>query len=300
MDGQFNKHIAKLVPTRQWLEIAGDWLYFLANINPAGARPTTSLEDFTYFQAVAHSMSPLAPSIRRDVPGLRQIAFHEAVFLLHKASHVIGCAETDAMLGAHTWALSQAYQGAFFAAKSILNLLGVLLPDYDNKTLIVDIWPASLRNPGAGLLKDTTIMFYKLNKRVGHIQMWQLFQYVLNNTTINIWPKEYVSCIVALAPHEFAAQRNHIHYGGGTWIFNDLFDFTPNTTYGLIKDRLAKGFRYDEHSDFTCVLALAIFRMAFLLFESITLSTNKLDPELSLIRSRFDPKYHSLYLSQFP
>src|SRR5438045_8161508 len=58
-------------------------------------------------------------SVFESVPLLPQTMFNEGVFLLHKARHILGAAEMHANDGISTWSLSSAYQGAFFAGKSV-------------------------------------------------------------------------------------------------------------------------------------------------------------------------------------
>ena len=301
MPDLFQNHLNRIFPSREWSDISGYWLRYIDAITPPGSQPSSVIEEFIGFETVARTLHGTSRRQRQDVAGFRQLIFHEAIYLLHKASHVIGCSETDASLGAHTWALSQAYQGSFFAAKSICYLLGGVLADYDRKTIIIDLWPGvSASTGGAGLLTDTTIEFFKNEKWVGHKELWQLFQHFLRTTKVNRWPTNYVDAIVALAPNDFAKQRNIIHYEGGKWVFDDLFEFTPNNNYGLVKGRLSSGFVYDEKSDFTFVLAQVIFRMALLLLSEIITLTNKLEAEISIFNKRLDPKFHPYYITEFP
>jgi len=301
MPDPFQNHLNRVFPRREWSDISGYWLRYIDTITPPGSQPSSVIEEFIGFETVARSLHGTSRHQRQDVPGFRQLIFHEAIYLLHKASHVIGCSETDALLGAHTWALSQAYQGSFFAAKSICYLLGGVLADYDRKTIIIDIWPGvGSSTSGTGLLTDTTIEFFKNEKWVGHKEVWQLFQHLLRITKVNIWPAEYIDAIIALAPNDFAKQRNIIHYGGGKWVFDDLFEFTPNNNYGLVKRRFSSGFVYDEKGDFTFVLAQVIFRMALLILGEITTLTNKLETEINIFNKRLNPNFHPYYITEFP
>ena len=301
MRDRFQNHLNRIFPRREWSDISGYWLGYINTITPPGAQPSTVIEEFIGFETVARSLRGTSRHQRLDVSGFRQLVFHEAIYLLHKASHVIGCSETGALLGAHTWSLSQAYQGSFFAAKSICYLLGGVLADYDRRTIIIDIWPGvSSSSSGLGLLTDTTIEFFQNEKWVGHKEVWQLFQHLLRITKVNIWPTLYTDAIIALASNDFAKQRNIIHYAGGKWVFDDLIEFTPNSNYGLAKSRFSSGFVYEEQSDFTFVLAQIIFRMALLILDEISTLTNKLETEIDVFKKRLNPDFHPYYITEFP
>jgi hypothetical protein len=301
MDTQLQNQINRMFPARNWPDIAGNWLTYFPAITPPGSKPSSAVGEFIGFEQVALSLNQSNRQVRRDVDGFREIIFHEAMYLLHKSSHVIGCSETDANIGAHTWSLAQAYQGAFFAAKAISYLLGGFIAEHDRDGILVDLWPGLYSGTSRiGLLPDSTIAFWLYKRAPGHMHMWQLFQHLVRVTRVSIWPSEYVSLITALAPHEFAKQRNIIHYEGGSWIFDDLFDFKPNNTYGVIKDRFLSGISYDEHSDFTFVIAQIIFRMGLLILGDIKSLTNKIEPEIEILSKRLNMDFHPYYSKEFP
>jgi hypothetical protein len=292
----------RMFPTRDWADISGNWLNNIPTVTPPGSRPPSVIEEFIGFDQVARNLDSHNREQRLEIPAFRELVFHEALYLLHKASHVIGCSETDADTGAHTWSLSQAYQGAYFAAKSICQLLGGFLQEYKRHGIVVDIWPgiSSANASRAGLLTDNTISLWYYKFGSGHLQMWQLFQHLLRTTKVTRWPTEYIAVMASLEPSDFAKQRNVIHYDGGRWIFDDLFEFTPNTSYGLISNKFVNGFVYDERSDFTFILAQAIFRMGLMLLDDLKAMTHKLEPEVAVFNKRINSSFHPYYSKEFP
>lgn len=300
MDTLLENQLIRFFPDRRLADISGQWLTYINTISPPGSKPSTPLGDFISFDLAVQNLSLRARHTRTVVPGLREIVFHEAIYFLHKASHVIGCSEIHANAGAHTWSLSQAYQGSYFAAKAICYLLGGLLAENDRKSgIVIDIWPDLTGTSDLGLVTDTRVAFWFYKKRPGHVHMWQIFQHLLRVTKVDAWPREYVDALIALVPADFSQQRNILHYDGGSWIFDDLFEFVANDSYGVVKDRFINGFPYDEHSDFTFVLAQIIFRMALLLLEEIRTVTNKIEPEMELINKRLTKIYHPYYAKEF-
>src|SRR2546421_4690584 len=135
--------IKRLLTARSSETLATNWVGHFPSIDPAGEKPSTSVEDVNGFEAIAIQLREQAtehaeehakeqarkPKKERYIPppitelvvveGIRSIVFWEGVFLLHKASHVVGCAEIGVKRGVKTWSLCDAYQGALFGAKAI-------------------------------------------------------------------------------------------------------------------------------------------------------------------------------------
>jgi hypothetical protein len=272
-------------------------------IEPPGSQPDSPLSEFSGFVTVHQTLTAATPHALMEVPGLRETVFREALFMLHKASHVIGCAETQVRRGAKTWPMSEAYHGAYFAAKAISYLLGVAIVDFRDHIIVVDIWPADKGRSRSLILSspsDTSVDFDWMKVVYGHYQLWQLFQRLLELTTVDVWPRAYVTALSLLSTHDFAKQRNVLHYQDDAWIFDDLFEFVVEPTFGVHRHGLHRALVYDEKSDFSLVLALVLFRLAYLLFDSITQVTNKLTAEKNMILNRLRPHYHPLYLVHYP
>ena len=229
--------------------------------------------------------------------------FREAIFLLHKASHVIGHAEVSVRSGAKTWSLSDAYQGALFGARSIVYLLGVGLPEYKSKLVITDVWPKieeqkeSRQRLSLDADAESPVQFTLATIKLEHRHFWMLFQRLLNVCKVDVWQKEYVSALRKLETKEFAMQRNILQYRDWRWIFDDLHESRIDEQFGVHKGDLHDALVYAERSDFSIALALALMRMALDLIGSITALTNKLNTEITLLRNRLTMDYHPLYIA---
>jgi hypothetical protein len=240
---------------------------------------------------------------QESVDGLRETIFREAIFLLHKASHAIGCAEVAARAGAQTWSLCGAYQGSLFGAKAIAYLLGVGLPEYRSKLVMTDAWPRrqnerTSQNRRRYVPDDSgPLQFTMAAVQMGHKHFWLLFQRLLNVSKVDIWQPQYLAALRKLQVREFASQRNIVHNRDWRWILGDLHEFVIDERFGVHEVDLHKALIYVERSDFSIALALAILRMGFSLIESLTHATNKLNAEVDLMKNRLTAQYHPLYVA---
>src|SRR5262249_42040472 len=120
--------------------IRAKWLEFLPTLEAPGSRPISALSDFASLVGILPHV-PDDGEERREIPGLRQEVFREAIFLLHKASSVVGAAQKQVKSGMLTWALSDAYRGAFFALKALFGILGIFFVGVGDRHYMIDIWP---------------------------------------------------------------------------------------------------------------------------------------------------------------
>lgn len=300
---RFERQIKKHVAGRTWDDIASRWLDFLPEIDPPGSPPDLPLRDFLGFEQASQELyEDDTPSIRREVIGLRETLFQEATYLLHKATHVIGLGENNVVRGHPTWALSDSYHGAFFCVKSIIMLLGVAITRYDNKWVIVDVWPSDVQKKRKRQVFEAAsnaILFIKPENRVEHRHFWLLFQRLLRVADVNVWPKEYVDMLKRLKHGEYALQRHRIHYFNEVWIHDDLHARTLIDGFGIFRDRLEEALDPVEESDFSVVLSLILLRMAHLLYESINTNTNRLEQETELLLNKISQTDHPIYVQNF-
>ena len=141
------------LPRRRWENIRDNWMDHIPNYDKPGTAPSDTIVKLTGFDAIALQLAseakaafenakevqektgnyPPIKSITREenIPGLRELVFWESIFLLHKSRHVLGTAEFQIEDGLHTWSLANGYQGAFFAAKATIGLLGISLPEFN-------------------------------------------------------------------------------------------------------------------------------------------------------------------------
>ena len=299
-DGAFQRLIDKQILECRWTDISVRWLDYLPIINPPGSAPDISVSDYIEFATIAAGISDYDKPIRTEVPRLREYAFREAVYLLHKAFHVTGCAENQATQGYITWSLADAYQAALFGAKSILYFCGIVLADYGNKGFLLDVFPKETdthkrRKQKLSLPDDTTIQFIKLDMKFEHRHIWAIFQRLLKVFDMSIWEDSYIRALKKLGNKDFAKQRNELNYKNEVWIFGDLHDLVFDPTFGLRLTDVEDALAYELGSDFSINLSLAILRMGILLLESIGEPTNILNDEIQIIRDGINFKRHPMY-----
>jgi len=228
-------------------------------------------------------------SIEEELPGMRELVFGESLFLFHKARHVIGTAEFQIRDGIHTWALANAYQGAFFAAKATLGFLGISLPEHNNKSIVVDLFP----HPVTSADEYSDCAFHFLDSQLSHLPIWEIFQRLLAVSTVEFWPRKIVDKLKSVDTKRFARQRNFIHYKNGGWILDDLHDFAVDDNFGDPKT-------WNEKLDFDCddisvALAFSALRLGLLLLRDLEQLSAKLSPEIKLLSDCVEKGRHPMY-----
>lgn len=314
------KQIKKLISPRSSETLASNWIGHFPSITPAGEKPNISLEEVVDFDRIA---AQLKEQHKKEVDkdsknkskeitqlttarGIRSIVFWEGLFLLHKASHVVSCSEIEIKRGIKTWSLCGAYQGALFGAKAICHLMGVAFPEYDSKTVMIDVWPENPHKPAKAKTpinideEPPPIQFTRWPYLFQHQHIWRVFQRLLRVGKIAAWPNDYTKTLADLEHAHFAFQRNHIHYSNGKWIFKDLHTPDVDAGFGNHPGDLHNALVYQIESDFSVALSLAILRLGYLLVEEVTRNTRILDDEKELIKSQFTHDKHPLYLSAHP
>jgi hypothetical protein len=320
--------IKRLLTGRSSETLATSWTRHFPSISPTGEKPNMKVEAVAGFDAIAIQLREKATEHAKEfykeqsekpnkrekyvpppiteltvVKGIRSIVFWEGVFLLHKALHVVSCAELGAKRGIKTWSLCEAYQGALFGAKAICHLLGVAFPEHDGKTIMLDVWPddpTKKSKTSISIEEELPVQFTRWPFQFQHQHIWRVFQRLMRVSRILTWPNEYTRSLANLEHSQFAYQRNQIQYTNKEWIFNDLHAPDGDTTFGDHPTGLSEALEYQMESDFSVALSLAVIRLGYLLVEEITQNTKVLDDEKDLIRGQFTPEKHPLYLSAHP
>jgi hypothetical protein len=286
---------------RDWAIIRERWLAYIPDINPAGAAPVLplisvpGLADFAEEAAAKRSIR-----ISGDQMALRTSLFWEGTYLLHKACHIVGGGGLHANEGLSTWSLSSFYQGAMFAAKSILYLMGVGLPEFKSKTLLVDIWPEpsaeQRRLQKKGFNPPPEAQLTHLPSRLDHHAAWYALLRVVRTCRVDVWPNDCVGAIRTLAVGEISDQRNALHYRHATWLFNDLH--VPQSIvefFHLERDDDDSLFVDPDRDDFTLVLAVIVLKMGLLLFDSLQKLSKNLTAESALFTAAIEQRNHIIY-----
>lgn len=185
------------IPSRKWAEICAEWINFLPEIDTPGSRPLMLSEDLEEFKKIASEI-PAQGSIITSVEGFRELAFQEAVFLLHKCSHVVGVSERHVKADVRTWALSDSYHGALFGAKSSNIFLGIQFAKVGNRNYLIDLFPEPEKKKGKPVTVEPEIRPIKIipfNKRPEHRHHWAIFQRLLRITSIESVFEKYLGIL---------------------------------------------------------------------------------------------------------
>jgi hypothetical protein len=302
---------------RRWEYIRSKWLHHIPHFPEAGCVPQNSIDEISGFTPLALRLATATMSefekakaaekktghysmpdtaVEEELPGLREAVFAESLFLLHKARHVVGTAEIQVCGGVRTWALANAYQGAFFAAKATLGFLGVTFPEYQGKAIAADLFPYPVKSGD----EYTGCAFHYLGVRMDHRQTWEMYQRLLGVSVVEIWPKKIVNKLKSVESKYFAKQRNDIHYKNNGWILGDLNEFDLSAGFGdsQVWD---DGLDFDR-DDISMGIALSVLKLGMLLVQDLEKSSAKLTPEIKLlsdcVESGRHPMYGELLLSQ--
>jgi hypothetical protein len=298
---------------RRWEHIRSRWLNDIPVFAKAGETPAVSLSDVVGFQAVAAALSlrakdqaeqirtmgvpPTSVQVQlisesQDVSGVREIIFRESLFLMHKARHVLGAAEFQARDGLRTWSLANSYQASFYAAKAILGFLGVSFPEYNSRTIIVDLFPYPVRDSR----EYTDAAFHFLGTRLDHRPVWDMFQRIIAVSSVDCWPKEIINRLKSVESKNFAKQRNDIHYRNNGWLLNDLHDFDFAEGFGSLRSWPNDNDDLDfDRDDVSIVVAFTLLKLGLMLIQDLGSVTGKLQGEIAVVDTCVELNRHPLY-----
>jgi hypothetical protein len=227
-----------------------------------------------------------------SVPELRETVLLEAIFLAHKAAHVLGTAQMNVYLGIRTWSLCDAYQSALFAAKSLSSICGVAIAEVASRTLLIDLFPTA----ADGGTTDAESAFSLVGTRLDHASVWEITQRVLRITTCKVWPREAVTKLATVDKQNFAKQRNHVEYDNRGWIEDDLHRFVTSGPFGSILHWNTSNLDIDfSRKDISLVIGYYLLRLVLLLLMDLETKTGKITPELDVLRSTIKTLRHPLY-----
>ncbi len=301
MDQIFQRKVKKYVAHRSWETLLSEWLNFLPKLD-SPALPPEGLDNFFPLQSCLASRSS-DESFLSEVEGLRTLMFHEGLFLIHKAGHVIGAAELHAQKGILTWSLSSAYQGALFGAMAIMRLLGVATVVQDKNHWLVDLYPESTNFPFRGkkpkIKPNPMTLFLRLGTRVEHRHLWHIFQRLMRvcrfqEPNINKYTASFSKSNFNV--RDFARQRNALHYETSAWFFEDMYTFLPTQNFGLREVLSASDLEFSNlSSDFTILLSMSILYIGGSLLQSIASKSNKISEDLNLFQQSISEDRHPIF-----
>lgn len=290
---------------RRWENIKNEWLNYTPQISRVGSHPPNIIEDLPEFHIVASDIiaNGNAPQ-KSDISSIRITLLWEAIYMLHKARHVLSATEMHATTGIRSWSLSSAYQSSIFAAKSIIHFLGVSFPIYDSRPFLVDIWPISSDNydkrtkKRVPVFNEINFFYLGFNGEIQHRHLWNIFLRILRVSQIDIISKDLIQAIRNIDIKDFAKQRNYIHYQNREWLYNDLYNYVFDENFGVRKNNFSIELSYQElKSDYTFILAQVLIKVAFELLNSLAQSSKVLSDERDLLlNSITNPSFHPIYI----
>lgn len=274
----------RLIKGRPWEQIAGFWLEALPSIDPPGGPPDTSIRELLELLGIKNEV--MSGDAHENVQGLREALLREAIFLLHKASHVLSCAEVMHIQGRRTWALSDGYHAALFAARAILGLLGIGATDFGGPSVVFNVWPIAekekmARNSQRASTPPLTTLFMPYRTRLDHSHVWSLFSRALRVIVLPAWAAPIVKKIKALDDSRLSHQRNRLHYSNHTWIGDDLHSLNPPDAAEIEAFDLEGVLDSEAREQFSLALGLSIYLLGANLMGSI--QSRLLDGERALL-----------------
>ncbi len=287
---------------REWRDIKNAWLGYIPTIDPPGRVPDSPLADLPTLRSQVVDVGQQPKEVMEEIVGLREGVLIEGLFLLHKAANVLGCAQVDVAKGLRSWALSNAYQSAFFSMKSITHILGVAVAEVQNNSILIDIWrpPQRRRKGGTG---STYNVLLQNGKRFEHRQMWAIFQRMIRVTKglETVLTKENATALIELDISDFATQRNSLHYRIA-WPFNDLHRCVVKPGFGVYEGGIVDGTALSdlERDDFSIVLGIVLLRMGYRMVYEIARTATGLNSELDVLRNWLRGDCHPIYQRSCP
>ncbi len=292
----------KRIDRRDWSKLCDKWLSFIPSYNFPGEAPEHEILDFVGIETIYRKTQSARGELKFDVPFLRQEVLREAIYFVHKSTHVCGAANIHLENGALSWAISSAYQSSFFALKGILGLLGLSFPRI-NTALMIDCFPEeeklSSNQRKRGEIPKQEFKFVVLPK-LSHKHMWQIFQRVLYVSRIEIWRDEIVLYLREIHIDKFAEQRNSLHYKNDFWLFpEDLFKRVHDPYFGVFENLFSetKYDSMDNKKDFSFFLNYILLKFALDLIKDLSRNAVSIKDEYNVIMNTLKEGIHNRFLS---
>ena len=291
---------------RNWSKIVSYWQNYIPRIDTPGELPQSGIRDSRTLGEELRKVDRNCPY--RDVDYaldlLRPLVLHEGVIHLYKGVNVLAGSQVHVQSGLRTWSVSGSYHAAFFAMKSVLHYLGIVLDQHVDGNYMLDVWSDPLVQ--AGRVKTEPLRRIRLFRTplAEHRYVWALFQIVLGKTNIasRILSPQNAEAIRTLEITEFARQRNNLHYRI-SWLFDDLHTFAVDNAFGKftgsdLNDGTA--LQDSNRDDFSLALAFILIRMAAQMLKDIGKKSPVVQTEYDLLLSTLSHEFGYLYQQAFP
>lgn len=294
----------KRIDHRDWNKIRSKWLNYIPDNEFPGQVPEHEILDFFGLEAFYQKANNPQKEYKEEVPFLRREILREAIYFIHKSTHVCGAANIHIENGALSWSISSAYQSTFFALKGILGLLGLSFPRI-NAALMIDCFPEEER------LSKNQIKRRELPKpelkfvvfpKLSHTHMWQIFQRVLNVSEIDIWNDDILTFLRKLPDNKFAEQRNALHYINNYWLYpDDLYKRVFDDSFGVDEEILSRKewHTINDRKDFSILLNYIFLKFSIHLLEDLSTLSTSIQDELELIKETMKEGIHTRFNASF-
>lgn len=233
------------------------------------------------------------PPIEETINELSPAMFGEGIRLLHKAVHVLGCAEKEAHHGMRSWSLCSGYQSSLFAAKALIALCGVGWTEFQSKTVLCDLFP----EPVARSEDYLFARFHFIPRRLDHRDIWIIVRRLLAVTFCDLWPSEVIDTLKSMEEKLFAKQRNDIQYKNRFWPLPDLFHFVTQGPFGGLSSWRDSRELDPEREDFSLISAFYFVRLASALAADVSGLSNKLKSDMDALNGSVNSERHPIYFA---
>ena len=289
--------------SRRWDAVSASWSGQAPQIEPAGGAPSITLSRYLSESGIfadslpeKHKLTHVRNS-RDEVPSL---VLREAIYWLHKAVHVLGACETQVNGGRLTWASSDAYQNAYFAARAIISLLGVAIAEVENSSIVIELCrdqkgmrPGKISELGAF---EEQLHILSLGILFDHRQIWTIFRRVVRTTTRLNWSPELLSYFSNIDIALLSRQRHGLHYQVDYWIMPDMHEFIHSDAFRDVSpDASGRALFSPDRNNYTFTIAFTLTRLALMMFKDLCKLTNRLSGEQELFIRTLSSERHPVF-----
>lgn len=283
---------AKKLRGRSWSQLSRLWIGVSPTDSQAGKAPDIAVGDLESLAAVLSQANEPTLRLFVDPGGVRQGLLLEALFLFHKAAHVLGATQVHLRAGMLSWSLAGGYQSATFSMRSILLLFGIGVVETKIGDYIIDAWSPPEGSTKKERSAEPGIALYKV-RRPDHLALWTILLRMLRVVQVEaeLWPVAFVSEICELDERDFAKQRNRLHYRNGHWPpHGDLHVCVAQGAFGTIipTDQI---YLDATAPDFSVTLAATLFFLVGRLLGDLARLSNVIGGEVDLVRGWFDSEF---------
>lgn len=310
----FEKFVGNNLKGRSWPQIAIYWLSFVEL--PSTPIPVPD-EDLTSNYTIAaealrfHYDDTDLPFQFIEAPGIRKVAFDNALFLIYKGINILESVENDISRGYFTTASISAYHSSYQLVKAINMFLGVSLleiRDEDKNTIkptIIDLYtsreyPKRKEGDPAYRAKshEFKIELLKFGSSFSQKNTWAVFQRLMKSTQ-GLPFKNVVKFLSEVPVLFFSMQRNDAFYIDNLWLFDDLIDSLSDVSEISIESISFKSKHpIGKDSYFIIVVNILLLRLARQLLADISVNSKEISNELNFIDDLLGNGSYSNYLHE--